>query len=100
MACQEGAGRLAIGRGIRHVERLEHRTRLVFIGRRATVRRQEIGGECYEAFERHAAGDIADMGIEATVLVNDDHGRKFAGCVLRDREIALHFTCSAGIGHI
>jgi hypothetical protein len=51
--------------------------RLVLVGRRLAVDRQEIGGEREGALDRKPPRHLPDLRVEATVLVDHDHGWPF-----------------------
>ena len=78
IAFEEGYGRNRIVDRLLAIQSADHFARLVLIGRRSARRREEIRCQSHETLQRHATGDIADMRIEAAVLVDDDDGGQFA----------------------
>jgi hypothetical protein len=59
-------------RGHVEVQCWKHIARLVFIGRRAALRRQHVDGEREITFKCNAARNVLDVRIESAVFVNDD----------------------------
>jgi hypothetical protein len=100
MGAEEGDRRHAVGGRLAGRQLPEHLARLVLVGRRAAERRQEVGRQRDEAFQRQAPGDVADVGVEAAVLVHDDDGRQLGGRPGGLRQIALHLARTARIGDV
>lgn len=61
-----------------------HGTPFVIIARIATYRRETIGRKGEKALDRSTPRHILDVGVQAAVFVNDQHGRK------RTRASRLH----------
>ena len=63
---------------------------------RAAERRQEVGRQRNETLKRKPPRDVADVRVQAAILVDDDDGRQLAVLVGRMHEIALHLAVCAG----
>ena len=72
---EEGDGRRVARQGLRAVERADHLASLVLVRGRAAEGGQGVHGERQEPVHGQAAGDALDVGVEAPVLVDDDHPR-------------------------
>ena len=80
--------------------RTDDLARLVLVGGSAAERRQEVGRQRDEAFQRESPGDVADMRVEPAILVDDDDGRQLVRHPGGPREIALHLAGTARIGDV
>ena len=60
----------------------------------AAQRRQRIGSKRYEIRDGQAPRDIANMRIQAAVLMDDQYGRQLAGGVGGPDQVALYRSIS------
>ena len=85
-----------VGPRLVRVELLEEGAGRVLVARIAAERGQRVGGQRRETGERETPRDVLDMGIQAAVLVDDEHAGELGRSRRRTNEVGAYLAVPRG----